>query len=133
MATNSSANTSIAIPGAHAIVGAVIANSTTNTVTSGTTAGSAASITIYKTASNSGSTVASFGGSGTSIATMATQAMTLSTATAQLRVGTGGAIYNVELVGGVANNASNAGLSVMLQYVIGNQDGATAAAGTGPA
>lgn len=134
VATNASTNLPLAqLPFAHAVVGATIVNSAANAVTSGTTTGSAASVNVYITASNSGSKVATFNGSGTTIATQATQAMVLSTSTALLRAGTAGAVYHFEVVGGAANNASNAGLVVMLHYVMGNQDGATPAAGTGPA
>lgn len=134
VATNSSTNKPlVAFPFAHAIVGATIINSAANAVTSGTTSGSAASVNIYVTASNSGSKVATFNGSGTTIATQASQAMVLSTSTALLRAGTAGATYHFEVLGGAANNADNSGLKIALHYVIGLQDGATPSAGTGPA
>lgn len=136
VATNSSSLVPVGVlAGPHAIVGATILNNSTASVASGTTSGSAASIILYKTASGTASKAATFNSSGTSIATQATQAMTLSTSTALLRGAGIGSVtgYFAEFVGGAGNNASNAGLSVALHYVDGWQDGTTPSAATGPA
>lgn len=119
-------------PCAVEITGATILNGITNTVSSGTTSGSAASFNLYKNASNSGSKIASFNGSGTDIATQATQAMTLTTSTAIAQLATGDKIF-AEMIGGAADNASNAGLAIIINYVAGRYDGGAPAAGTGPA
>lgn len=133
VATNASAiMPGMVFPAAGAVVGAYILNSATSAITSGTTAGSAVTITLYKNGSDSGSIVASFNGSGTTVATQATQALTLSTSTALLRFNTGDTILG-EFKGGAANNASNAGMKVVIHYILGLVDGATPSAGTGPA
>lgn len=114
------------------VVGAYILNSSTAAITSGTTTGSAVTITLYKNGSNAGSIVGSFNGSGTTVATQATQALTLSTSTALLRFATGDTILG-EFTGGAANNASNAGAKIVIHYILGLETGATPSAGTGPA
>ena len=134
VATNASATIGqFCAPATGQVIGARIINASANAVTSGSTAGSSVTISIYKTASAAGSVVASFNGSGTTIATNASRAMTLNTGTsANLRF-TAGDVFLVEYTGGAANNASNAGLFVSLEYVGGYETGSAPSAGTGPA
>lgn len=122
----------LVFPAAGQVVGAYILNSGTAAITSGTTIGSAVTISLYKNASNAGSVVASFNGSGTTVATQATQALTLTTTTTLLRFNAGDTILG-EYTGGAANNASNAGAKVVIHYILGQETGATPSAGTGPA
>lgn len=109
-------------------------NGTTSSATSGTTTGSSASIVLYKTASSAGSIIATFNGSGTSVATLGT-AQLLTSGTAGTTNGrfVEGDLIIAEFRGGVANNGSQLGSYVQVDYVYGHQTGATASAASGPA
>jgi hypothetical protein len=136
VATNSSARERIfSAPVAGEIVGARIVNGTTTSVVSGTTTGSAVSIVLYANASAAGSRIATYNGSGTTIATAAVQALLTSGASGTVngRIASGSQVV-AEFIGGAANNASNLGLFVEVDFMPGAYEtGATAAAGTGPA
>jgi len=133
VATNASATLgAFCAPVACEVVGARVVNSSGAAITSGTTTGSAVTITVYKSASNASSKIASFNGSGTTVATNTSQAMTLTTTTSLKRLAAGDVVL-VEYLAGVANNASNANAYVSLEYVVGYEDGSTPSAGTGPA
>lgn len=96
------------------ILGARFVNGAAATVASGTTAGSALNVYVYKTASSTDSQVASarLG----AVATLATSALTMSTATALTRFDAG-AVYLSELVGGAGNDNSTAGARVQVAYM----------------
>src|SRR5690348_10656071 len=133
VATNGSAATVLyRAPVKTQVVGAAIVNGLANAVASGTTAGSAATFSVYKNASTSSSRVGTFNGSGTTIATAAVQTITLSTSTALLQLAAGD-ILIAEMIGGAANNVSNAGLIICVDIVAGYETGTTPSAGTGPA
>lgn len=120
VATNSSARIPFFVAkAAGQVLGASIVNGTTASVASGTTAGSAVNVYLTKTSTATGSRIASFNGSGTDIATQASQALTMSTSTALTRFSAGD-LFFAEVVGGAANNASNAGLFVQLDYIYGH-------------
>src|SRR3990167_419590 len=71
IATNSSSYFPILVAEfAGEVVGAKFVNGTTSSATSGTTTGSSASVVLYKNASNAGSIIATFNGSGTAVATL---------------------------------------------------------------
>ena len=101
------------------ILGATFLNSDENTLTSGSTAGSSVYLYLYKTASATASRVATWNGSGTSVATQATQALTMSTSTSLTRFSAGDGFF-VELVGGAANNASNADCIIVVDFIYGH-------------
>ena len=136
VATNSSARSGIfAAPVDGEIVGARIVNGTTTSIVSGTTTGSSASIVIYANASDAGSRIATYNGSGTTVATAAQAALLTSgtTGTTNGRIAAGSLVI-AEFLGGAANNASNAGCFVEVDFLPGAYEtGATPAAGTGPA
>lgn len=133
VATNGSSNLgAFCAPVACEIVGARLVNASGAAVTSGTTTGSAVTITVYKNGSNASSKIASFNGSGTTVATNTSQSLTMTTTTSLKRLAAGD-IVTVEYLGGAANNASNANAYVSIEYVTGYEDGATPSAGTGPA
>lgn len=132
VATNASAINPVGnIPFRAQVLAARVINSAVAAVTSGTTAGSAVTVTLYKNASAAGSIIAQFNGSGTTIATQATQAMPFS-GTVNKYLAAGDTLL-AEYTGGAANNASNAGLIVDVDLVYGFEDGNTPAAATGPA
>ena len=135
VATNASARQLIfSAPVAGEIVGARIVNGTVTSVVSATTTGSAASIVLYANASNSASRIATYNGSGTTIATAAVEPMITSGTTGKTngRIASGSQVL-AEFIGGVANNASNAGLRVEVDFLPGAYEtGDTPAAGTGP-
>lgn len=87
-------------------------------VTSGTTAGSSVYIHIYKTASATASCLGSFNGSGTTIATQSSRTFSLGTSTT-LHQFAAGDMYFAMFTGGAANNVSNAGLKVQMNYMYG--------------
>ena len=135
VATNSSARERIfSAPVAGEIVGARIINGTTTSIVSATTTGSAASIVLYANASNSASRIATYNGSGTTIATAGQQPLLTSgsTGTTNGRIAAGSQVV-AEFIGGAANNASNAGCFVEVDFLPGGYEtGDTDAAGTGP-
>ena len=135
VATTASARERIfSAPVAGEIVGARIVNGTTTSVVSGTTTGSAVSIVLYANASGAASRIATYNGSGTTIATAAVEPLLTSgtTGTTNGRIASGSQVI-AEFVGGVANNASNAGLFVEVDFMPGAfETGDTANAGTGP-
>ena len=126
-ATNSSARIPFFIaPLAGQVIAASALNGTTTSIVSGTTAGSSVYLYLCKNGTSTGSRIASYNGSGTTIATQASQALTMSTATAITRFSAGDTLF-FEFVGGAANNASNAGLKLQvdLMYAYGPDDSAT--------
>ena len=133
IATNSSglATASFAPEFAGEVVNARLVNGTTTSVASGTTVGSAVTINLYKTSSAAASLIATWNGSGTAVATRGTAPLTVTTAS-NARFAAGD-VFVADFVGGAANNASNAGAYLVIDYVYGRQTGATPAAGTGPA
>jgi hypothetical protein len=116
------------------VVQSFFVNGTTSSATSGTTTGSSASIVLYKNASNAASIIATFNGSGTAVATLGSATLlnsgTAGTANAKFSAGD---LIIAEFKGGVANNGSQLGSFVQLNYVYGRETGAAPAAGTGPA
>lgn len=136
VATNSS--TQIVLNGPMAFAGEVVramfVNGTTTQATSGTTTGSSASIVLYKNASNAGSVIATFNGSGTTVATLGTASL-LTSGTAGSTNGrlAAGDILVGEFIGGVGNDSDNSGCFISVDVIYGRFDGATPAAGTGPA
>lgn len=115
VATDSSALNVVFSPSASGqIIAARFINGPTATVASGTTAGSALNVYVYKTASNTGSRVAS--AALPAVATLATATLTMSTSTALTRFANG-AVYCAELVGGAGNNADNTGAKVEVHYM----------------
>lgn len=113
------------------VLDAWIVNGTTTSIVSGTTTGSAVTITLYKNASNAASIISSYNGSGTTVATLGSASLvTSSTANGRF---TAGDLLIAEFTGGAANNASNAGCFVQVDFVYGYETGATPSAGTGPA
>lgn len=136
IATNSSSYFPVTGPLAFAgeVIAAYLQNSTTNAVTSGTTTGSSVAVNLYKNASSAGSVIATFNGSGTTVATLASAVLATSgtTGTVNGRFAAGDILIG-EVVGGAANAASNAGAFIVVDVMYGYQDGATPTAGTGPA
>jgi len=121
-------------PVAGEIVGARIVNGTTTSIVSGTTTGSSASIVLYANASGTASRIATYNGSGTTIATAGSQALLTSgtTGTTNGRIASGSAVV-AEFIGGAANNASNAGCFVEVDFLPGGYaTGDTPSAATGP-
>ena len=113
------------------IISAYFVNGTTSSATSGTTTGSAASIITYKNASGTASVISTFNGSGTAVATLGTASLiTSSTANARLAAGD---LVIAEFKGGVADNGSQAGCFVQVNFTYGRNVTLTATAGTGPA
>jgi hypothetical protein len=112
----------------------VFVNGTTSSATSGTTTGSSASIVLYKNASSAGSIIATFNGSGTAVATLGT-GLLLTSGTAGSTNGrfAAGDLIIAEFKGGVANNGSQLGCLVQVDYVYGRDSGAAPTAATGPA
>lgn len=136
IATNSSAYFSVGGPMAAAgeVYAAYFVNGTTASATSGTTTGSSASVVLYKNASSAGSIIATFNGSGTSVATLGTaRLVTSGTAGSANGLFSAGDLLIAEVDGGAANNASNAGAYIAIDVAYGRQTGTTPTAGTGPA
>ncbi len=102
------------------VVSAYFQNGTTSSATSGTTTGSSASFVVYKNASAAGNIIATFNGSGTNVATLASAVLlTSGTAGTALSVlGVGDTLIG-EVRGGVANNGSQAGAFILvdIQYL----------------
>lgn len=116
------------------VTGAFFINGTTSSATSGTTTASSASVVLYKNASSAGSVIATFNGSGTNVATLGSAVLLTSgtTGTTNGRFAAGDLIIG-EVVGGAANNGSQAGGYIAVNFVYGRQTGATPSAATGPA
>ena len=111
VATNASARSRIfSAPVAGEIVGARIINGTTASIASGTTTPSAVSIVLYANASDSASRIATFNGSGTTIATVGQQPLLTSgtAGTTNGRIAAGSQVI-AEFRGGAAIGASGAG------------------------
>jgi hypothetical protein len=116
------------------VTGAWFQNGTTSSATSGTTTGSSASVVLYKNASSAGSIIATFNGSGTAVATLATAALVTSgTAGSTNSQFAAGDKFIAQVLGGAANNGSQADAVIAIDYVYGYMTGTTPAAGTGPA
>jgi hypothetical protein len=107
------------------VLAARFINGPTATVASGTTAGSALNVYVYKTASNTAASAVASAALG-AVGTLATATLTMSTSTALTRF-TDGAVYCAELIGGAGNNNSNAGAKVELffEYAHAADDDAT--------
>lgn len=116
-ATNSSARIPFFIaPRACQILSAKALNGTTTSIVSGTTTGSSVDLYLCKNSTSTGSRIASFNGSGTTVATQGTAVLTLSTSTALSRLAAGDILF-FEFVGVANNNASNAGLKLQVDYM----------------
>lgn len=116
VATNSSAlQVCFSAERAGQIIGARFINGATSSVASGTTAGSAMNVYVYKTASD---TAASAVGSARlgQVDTLATATLTMSTSTALTRFAAG-AVYAAEILGGAGNNRNNAGACVQVDFM----------------
>src|SRR3990167_7464542 len=100
----------------------------------GTTTASAASIILYANASGTASRIATYNGSGTTVATNGVTPLIISgtTGTTNARLASGSALL-AEFIGGAANNASNAGARVEVDFIPAYQTGATPSAATSPA
>lgn len=135
VATNASSYVPVMVAaGSGEVVRALFQNGTTSSATSGTTTGSSASIVLYKNASNAGSVIATFNGSGTSVATLGTAQLVTSgtTGTANGRF-VAGDILIAEFKGGAANNGSQLGSYVQVDVVYGHQSGTVPSAASAPA
>ena len=121
-------------PVAGEVVGARLINGTTTSIVSGTTTASAASIILYANASGTASRIATYNGSGTTVATSGVTPLIISgtTGTTNARLASGSALL-AEFIGGAANNASNAGARVEVDFIPAYQTGATPSAATSPA
>jgi hypothetical protein len=100
------------------VVGATFINGTTSSATSGTTTGSSASVILYKNASNAGSIIATFNGSGTNVATLGTATLLTTVAGSTNASLVAGDVLLGVVLGGAANNGSQAGafIQVDVQY-----------------
>lgn len=108
-------------------------NGTASALSSGTTTGSSASMVLYKNASNAGSIIATFNGSGTSVATLATAALVTSGTTGSTNgVFVAGDLLIGEMRGGVAS-VVGAGAYIAVEFDYARETGAAPSAATGPA
>lgn len=116
------------------VVRAFFVNSGVSSATSGTTVGSSASFVLYKNASGAGSIIATFNGSGTNVATYSSATL-LTSGTAGTTNGrfVAGDLLIGEFLNGVANNGSQAGSALQVDYVYGRETGATPTAAAAPA
>jgi len=116
------------------VVRVIFQNGTTSSATSGTTTGSSASVVLYKTASSAGSIIATFNGSGTAVATLGTAQLITSgtTGTVNGRFAADDLLI-AEVKGGAANNGSQAGAYIQIDYVYGHQSGSAPSAAAAPA
>lgn len=96
------------------VIAARFINGNTATVASGTTAGSALNVYVYKTASSTDSQVASAALG--AVATLATATLTMSTSTALTRF-TDGSVYCCDVIGGAGNDNSNAGARIQIDVM----------------
>lgn len=99
------------------ILNARFINGATSSVASGTTAGSAVNVYVYKTAS---STTASNVASArlAAVATLATATLTMSTSTALTRFSNGD-VYCGEIIGGAVQDPLQAGACIQIAYCYG--------------
>ncbi len=136
IATDSSSYFAIGgpMPYAGEVQRAFFQNATTGMASSGTTTGSSASIVLYKNASSAGSIIATFNGSGTNVATLATATLLTSgtTGTVNGRFAAGDILIG-EVKGGAGNNDDQTGAFIAVDVVYGRATGTTPTAGTGPA
>ena len=114
------------------VIRALFVNGTASSLTSGTTTGSSASVILYKNASSTASVIATFNGSGTTVATLASATLLTSgtTGTINGRFSAGDLLIG-ELAGGGAT-VVGAGSYILVYYVYGHQTGRAGATG-GPA
>ena len=115
------------------VVRALCIQGTVSSATSGTTTGSSASFVLYKNASSAGSVVATFNGSGTAVATLASATL-LTSGTAGTTNGrfVAGDLLIGELRGGAASTVG-IGAVIQVDFVYGRQTGATPTAAAEPA
>jgi len=135
VATNSSSYMPIGrMSQAGQVVAAYFINGTTSSATSGTTTGSSASVVLYKNASSAGSIIATFNGSGTAVATLASATLVTSgtAGTVNGKLAAGDLIIG-GVKGGAANNGSQLGAFIQVDIVYGYVDGTVPSAATGPA
>ena len=116
------------------MVRAIFQNGTTSSATSGTTTGSSASVVLYKNASSAGSIIATFNGSGTAVATLGSATL-LTSGTAGTTNGrfVAGDLLIAEFKGGAADNGSQLGSYVQVDFVYGRETGGTPTAAAAPA
>ena len=114
------------------VIRALFVNGTASDLTSGTTTGSSGSVVLYKNASSTASVIATFNGSGTTVATLGTAVLLTSgtTGTVNGRFSAGDLLIG-ELKGGAAT-VVGAGAYILVDYAYGHQTGSSVAAG-GPA
>ena len=116
VATNSSSMQPVFSPaGAGQIINARFINGATSSVASGTTAGSAMNVYVYKTASDTAASAVASARLAV-VATLGTATLTMGTSTALTRF-TDGDVYAAELIGGAGNNRNNAGATVQVAYM----------------
>lgn len=135
VATNASSRLPIMVAATSGqVVRAVYQHATATGFASGTTTGSSGSVVLYKNASNSASVIATFNGSGTNVATLASATLLTSgtTGTVNSRFVAGDLIL-AEYLGGVAQTGSTLGAFVQVDFVYGHEGAAAPTAGTGPA
>lgn len=123
----------IAMPASGEVVRARFINGTASALTSGTTAGSSASITLYKNASHAASVIATFNGSGTTVATLGTAVLNTS-GTAGTTNGrfVAGDLLIGEFTGGAAT-VVGAGALIEVDYIYGRETAAVPSAASSPA
>lgn len=103
--------------GAGQIFAARFVNGSTSSVASGTTAGSAMNVYVHKNAiDTAASAVAS--GRLAEVATLGTQALSVSTSTSLTRF-SGGEQYIGQVFGGAGNNRNNAGAYIQIDFMYG--------------
>lgn len=108
-------------------------NGTASALSSGTTTGSSASAVLYKNASSAGSIIATFNGSGTTVATLGTVSLSFSGTTGSTNARfSEGDLLIAEFKGGEAS-VVGAGAYIQVEYVYGRQTGSNPAAATPPA
>jgi len=122
------------MPAAGEVVRVLFVNATTSSATSGTTAGSSITVNLYKNASATASVIATFNGSGTAVATLGTATLITSgtAGTTNGRFASGDALIG-EVVGGVANDGSQAGAFIQVEYIYGRANQIQPSAASGPA
>lgn len=134
VATDASSYSPIAnMAGGGEVIRALFVNGTASALTSGTTTGSSASVVLYKNASATGSVIATFNGSGTTVATLGTATLLTSgtTGTTNSRFSEGDLLI-AEFKGGEAS-VVGAGAYIQVEYVYGREKHVQPSAATGPA
>lgn len=122
------------MPFAGEVRAAYFQNSTSASLASGTTTGSSASIVLHKNASSTASVIATFNGSGTTIATLGTATLLISgTAGSTNASFVAGDKLIGEVRGGAASETDNTGAFIVVDFMYGHSTGTTPTAGTGPA